>query len=199
MVYRRFDTGDPVTDFNLRRLEHLSRNDAQDGDVDLFGIHIRATIDSFEMLPAAVKRHFRVNPYVGDYSRPSNAWRRQAWGELTARLDEGLTAVTEDAALQRNGGADLGDRPQSRGEQISAICKRLEGIYKSGGAWDAALAELERAASGTSVGSEVEAIKRLIAKKQISDIGAWRSDMIGHIWRSDSAAQNLHHLRGYGY
>jgi hypothetical protein len=196
MTDRRFDTGDPVTDFNLRRLERLSRNDARGGDVGLFQIHIHATIDSFEMLPAVVKRRFRLNPYVGDYARPSDAWRLQTWTGIAKDLDEGLTAVMEDATLQKGGGADLGDRPPSRGEQIAAICKKLEAIYDRGGSWDAAVAELESAASGTNVRSEVEAMKRLIAKKRIPDVGAWRSDMIGYIWRANSAAQHLHHLRG---
>lgn len=196
MVDRRFDTGDPVTDFNLRRLEHLSRNDAHGGEIRLFEIHIHATIDSIEMLPAAVKRHFRVNPYVGDYSRPSDAWRLKTWTGIAKGLDEGLTGVVDDTILRKGGGADLSDRPPSRGEQITAICKKLEAIYDRGGSWDAVVAELERASSGTNVRSEVEAMKRLIAKKRIPDIGAWRSDMIGYIWRASSGAQHLHHLRG---
>lgn len=196
MADRRFDTGDPVTDFNLRRLEHLSRNDAHRGELGLFGIHIHATIDSLEMLPAVVKRHFRVSPYVGDYARPSDVWRLQTWARIAKDLDEGLTSVMDDSTLQKGGGADLSDRPPSRGEQITAICKKLEAIYHRGGSWDAAVAELERASSGTNVRGEVEAMKRLIAKKRIPDVGAWRSDMIGYIWRANSAAQHLHHLRG---
>ncbi len=196
MADRRFDTGDPVTDFNLRRLEHLSKNDARGGEVGLFEIHIHATINSLEVLPAAVKRHFRVNPYVGDYYRASDAWRQKTWAEIAKGTDEALTAVMDDAALQKGGGADLSDRPPSRGEQNSAICKKLEAIYDCGGSWDAAVAELERASSGTNVRSEVEAMKRLIAKKRIPAVGAWRSDLIGRIWRAHSAAQHLHHLRG---
>jgi hypothetical protein len=143
-----------------------------------------------------VKRHFRLNPYVGDYARPSDAWRLQTWTGIAKDLDVGLTAVMEDVTLQKGGGANLGERPPSRGEQIAAICQKLEAIYDRGGSWDAAVAELERAASGTNVRSEVEAMKRLIAKKRIPDVGAWRSDMIGYIWRANSAAQHLHHLRG---
>ena len=148
------------------------------------------------MLPAAVKRHFRVNPYVGDYARPSDAWRLLTWSGIAKDLDEGLTGVMDDPTLQKGGGADLSDRPPSRGEQIAAICKRLEAIYDRGGSWDAAVAELDRASSGTNVRGEVQAMKRLIAKKRIPDVGAWRSDMIGYIWRANSAAQQLHHLRG---
>lgn len=196
MAGRRFDTGDLVTDFNLSRLEHLAGNDAHGGDVGLFEIHIHATIDSLEMLPAAVRRHFRVNPYVGDYFRPNDEWRLKRWVEISKGLDDALTEVANDPDLQKGGAADLSDRPPSRGEQIAEICKKLEAIYERGGSWEAAVAELERASSGTNVRSEVEAMKRLIAKKRIPDVGAWRSDMIGYIWRSKSAAQHLHHLRG---
>ena len=150
------------------------------------------------MLPAEVRRRFRVSPYVGDYFRPSNDWRMRTWTAIAKDLDEGLSAVVEDPALQKGSGADLSDRPASRGEQISAICKKLEAIYDRGGSWDGAVAELERASSGTNVRSEVEAMKRLIAKKRIPDLGAWRSDMIGYIWRANSAAQHLHGLKGYG-
>lgn len=195
MTDRRFDTGDPVTDFNLRRLDHLSRNEARGGDVRLFEIHILATIDSLEMLPAAARRHFRVHPYVGDYFKPSDAWRQATWAGIAKDLDKGLNAALADETLQKGGGADLSDRPLSRGEQITTICKKLEAIYDKGGSWDAAVAELERASGGTNVDSEVRAMRRLIEKKRIPDVGAWRSDMIGYIWRANSSAQHLHHLR----
>lgn len=75
MAVRRLETGDEVTDFNLRRLEHLSKNDAHGGEVRLFEIHIHATIDSLEMLPAAVRRHFRCQTaFNGD---PSSAPNRE--------------------------------------------------------------------------------------------------------------------------
>jgi hypothetical protein len=196
MADRRFDTGDLVTDYNLRRLEHLSRNDARGGEIHPFEIHIHATIDSLEMLPAVLRRHFHINPYVGDYHRRNDDWRQRTWTELARGIDAALTAVMDDAALQKGSGAELGDRPSSRGEQISAICKKLEAVYDRGGSWDAALAELERASSGTSVRSEVEAMKRLTNKKRIPDVGAWRSEMIRLIWRAHSTSQHLHHLRG---
>jgi hypothetical protein len=193
---RRFDTGDPVTDYNLRRLEHLSKNDARGGEVGLFEIHIHATIDSLEMLPAAVRRHFHINPYVGDYARPSDEWRQRTWVQLAEGIDEALTAVIDDTTLQKAASGEFADRPPSRGEQIIAICGKLEAIYDRGGSWDAAIAELDRASSGTQVHAEVEGMKRLVAKKRIPDVGAWRSEMIGLIWRAHRAAQHLHHLPG---
>lgn len=197
MANRRFDTGDAVTDFNLRRLEHLSANDACGGEVGLFDIHIHATIDSFEMLPAAARRYFHVNPYVGDYHRPDDAWRLRTWTHLAKGLDEALTLVVDDPALAKGGDADLGDRPPSRGEQIDAACAKLQAIYDHGGSWNAALAELERVANGTPARSEVEAMKRLISRKRIPDLQAWRSEIYGHISRARRHADQLHHLRGY--
>jgi hypothetical protein len=198
MTTRHFQTGDAVTDYNLRRLEHLSTNDGRDGELHLFDIHIHATIDSYEMLPAGARRHFAINPYVGDYDQPGDAWWAKTWVTLAAGLEAGLQAVVGDPALTKDGGADLSDRPPSRGDELAAACRKFEEAFDHGRGWEGPLAEMERLGSGTSARSDAKEIRRQLGKRRVRDVSAWRSEIIRLVWRAKHTAQNMHHLRGYG-
>jgi hypothetical protein len=190
---RYFDTGDEVTDANLRVLEHLSGNDAHGGEYGLFDIHIQATIGCYKMLPAAVRHHFRINPYVGDYYSLSDARREALWSGIAAGLDAGLTAVATDPALRRGGGADLSDRPQSMGERIIAACDALMAAVDRGGPRDGPLSDLVLAATGTPARGDADKLKRLFQMNRIPDYDAWRGGVIRAIWHAKDIAHNQHH------
>jgi hypothetical protein len=195
MQDRFFSTLDEVTNANLATLDHLSKGEARGGEVALFKVHILANIGAYEMLPAAVRRHFNIQPYVGDYYALSDAWHAQSWTSIAAGLDAGLAAVAADPALQKEGGADLSDRPQSVGERIIAVCDQLEAVFDRGGSWETPLAQLSFAASSTPAQGDSDKLRKLMEKKRIPDYGAWRGEVIGAIWHARSIGHHQHHRK----
>jgi hypothetical protein len=92
-------------------------------------------------------------------------------------------------------GYDLSDRPESRGEHISAACKKLQEAFDQRGAWEGPLADLKQTASRTSARSDVNQMWQLLTKKRNPDVDALRAEITRLISHVEELADHLHHLR----
>jgi len=124
---RYWDTGDEATNSNLAQLERAG--ESWPGlTVDDFMNKILSVIDVRKVLPAAVLRHFNFPSLL--IGNTASSWSKQRLADETAKLcgaiNEGLDRVAADPTLQRGGGADLSDRPQTVGERVLAALKAFE-------------------------------------------------------------------------
>ncbi|MDZ3831907.1 MAG: hypothetical protein U0S50_08845 [Sphingopyxis sp.] len=121
---RYWNTGDTPTNSNLASIENLARPWAGIGAEHLLDV-IRGVIRIEKMLPKAVQVHFNLPPlFVGNAPYDWDAARREEYhNELCAALSEGLSRVQADPTLVKNGGADLSDRPPTRGEELEFACR----------------------------------------------------------------------------
>lgn len=183
-----WDTGDRVVDSIFRQLEGLSswRDDADPEQVHQL---LCAVIEIKEMLPQAVARHFKF-PYlgVGDaHFRNGDDYRRNLVASITKALKAGLDNASIDPLLKRDGGADLGDRPRSRGEEIldAADVFEAEGTVS-------ALAKLQLATSPTRLQSRVKKIALLMSRKRPYGNQEPRVAMLGELHRLRFEAEGYH-------
>ena len=143
-------------------MEGLSswREDAAPEHVDQL---LCALIDIEKMLPKAVARHFEL-PYLyvaGAHFNRGDAYRRQLVSEITTALKVGLESADADPQLERGGGADFGDRPRSRGEEVleAAVSFKNEMTRPK-------LSQLQTAIFGTNLRSRVKTIEMLLTRKR---------------------------------
>ena len=121
---RQWKTRDEPTNANLRLLEALSRA-WPNMDADQATERLTTIINVDEMLPRAVRAHFRLpSLYVGDaHYRWSQSRLDEWWSELSSAIVAGLDSVEADKELQKGGAANLDDRPPTRGEELSDSCR----------------------------------------------------------------------------
>ena len=121
---RHWNTGDTPTNSNLSAIENLARPWAGIDAEHLLDV-IRGVIRIEKMLPKAVRVHFQLPPlFVGARPYDWDAARRDEYhSELCEALSAGLARVQADPALVKNGGADLSDRPPTRGEELEFACR----------------------------------------------------------------------------
>ncbi len=195
---RSFDTGDAATDFNLSRLSHLSEHDSFDGDAGRMHDWLVAVIQSIEMLPKAVGCRFRLHDYqIGDlhYQLPSDR-RSKLWRELVQKLKQRVDAVAADPVVRRdgpNGPPDLSDRPQTRGERIIDLCKKLDSAPWSSPDFERILAAIEQEAA-FGIRADVAELRRLVRKKRIKDLSEHTYWVIRHLSHIREIARQMHHL-----
>lgn len=122
-----WDTGDSVTDKNLAFLEHLIAWETQTTPERTHDLAIMV-INVSEMLPALVKRHFRLpSPYIGDGAYRWSEAGRIAWvKDMCEAIAEGIEGSYDDPALKKENAPDLTDRPKSVGEAIIEALDRFE-------------------------------------------------------------------------
>jgi hypothetical protein len=124
-----WNTGDRATDSNLQKLSSVT-DWPVDRDIEnnllLDYIHLLICIE--EMLPRVCKAHFHwPNLFIGSAPTARNQRdRNNFWRNVCEKIQEGLENVAADPTLKANGGADLNDRPKSRGERILDALARYE-------------------------------------------------------------------------
>lgn len=123
---RYWNTGDTPTNSNLSSLENLAHPWAGIDAERLLDV-IRGVIRIEKMLPKAVRHHFKLPPLiVGAGPYDWDAARRDKYhSELCEALSAGLAGVQADPSLAKDGGADLSDRPPTRGEELEFACRAL--------------------------------------------------------------------------
>lgn len=194
MRRRNFSGLDGPTEQNLRALESHATQDGSPGDFEMIHALVVASLGIFEMLPAAIARHFdRGAFFIGDrHGRMAPARRMELWQTLAAKLAAGLDAVEADRALRAAAICD--DRPQSCGERIEELCHELETALSDGTDLTAILAKLELEASGTAAHRDIREMRRLIGMKRVPDYNHWKSEFRYAIAHADRVAGELHHM-----
>jgi hypothetical protein len=92
-----------------------------------------------------------------------------------------------------NGPPDLSDRPQTRGERIVALCKKLDDLPWSSPDFERILAVIEHEAA-FGIRADVAELRRLARKKRIKDLSEHRYWIIRHIGHIRQIAGQMHHL-----
>lgn len=190
-MYRFWNTGDLATDANLTALEGIA-TEWPDIELDNFMDQIRALIGYRAMLPCAVLTHFDLpNLMVGaEPERWSRDRLRQKAIELQTAVATGLARAWADDTLKAAGGADLSDRPSTKGEEVSAALGRYR-LDRS----DEALHRLREACYATPLNQQMERLDKWLARKRPSSpdrpIEREIADILGEMSRR---ASELHYL-----
>ncbi len=192
MTSRYFNLDDAPTTKNLTGLDHISRQPCRGGDLRIADMLLHAVLERFSLLPAAVVRHFDTSAFYtcGVHERMSDAGREALWRELTQTLCLGLDKVLADPQLARGGGADLNDRPTTKGERVAEVCEALSEALNRGGDLQDLAARLSREGAGTDAGYDGQQLIKLLGKRSI-DTGA----VYHHVHHARMVAENLHHMR----
>jgi hypothetical protein len=189
-----FSTGDEPTDKNLQRLDHLA-NDACDGNADRMHNWLSAVIQSKALLPHAAANHFTGFYHIGNqhYQMGTDA-RRKKWSELVNELRSHVNAAYGDPRLRRDGPfgpPDVSDRPETLGERVSELARRLGKAGAGTSEFNRILTEIESVAVG-AVGSDIRQLKELLSRKRRGqDHDYWVARHITHI---ATVANQQHHL-----
>lgn len=189
---RQFATPDDVTNANLRFLESCAwlRPDMGAEEVtDKF----RATITVQDMLPAAVRGKFAFPTlYIGDAAyRWSSGQRQERVRELVAAIESGLDAILADPSLERDGKADLGDRPASKGEEIQAA---IDAVTRCRGPQE--LNALRSSVYGTNLSRYMERLDHWLNRKRPAPNGnSIEYEIVCAIGDIARRADECHHLR----
>lgn len=195
MLY--FSTGDHPTDHNLNRLDHLASVDRFDGDPEQMHGWLVAVIQSIRALPRVAATHFTGYYSLGNAHFEMSAERRAAtWRKLAEELREHVNAAHADPALRSDnplGAPDVSDRQQSRGERLTALCDKLDRASWGTREFDGILAQINSDAIG-DIRSDVAQLKRLSARRRISDLDEHRYWITRHIAHIRLIADQLHHL-----
>ncbi|MBN9438941.1 hypothetical protein [Bosea sp. (in: a-proteobacteria)] len=157
---------------------------------------ICAIIESLKLLPSSVANHFRVGSYFigGAHFETNDEGRQRLWQRLGAQLKGEIDAVLADPALKRAEAPDLSDRPTTKGERLVKICDELQQALTSGRDADQIAARLEREASGTPVAFDARQIRKLLAKRRISDLAQHQADLYRLVGHARLVAGGLNHL-----
>lgn len=157
-----WDTGDKVVNRNLYALEGYA-NWREDSDAGLTDQLVGAMINLEEMMPKAIRIHFKLpNLFIGDaHFRNDQEYRAGFIKKLNASLSVGLESAAADPTLNRGGGADFSDRPKSRGEVILDALGDYERTRDQ-----SAMARLKDAVSPTRLQSRVQSIEMLRTRKR---------------------------------
>lgn len=111
-------------------------------------------------------------------------------------LREHVNAAHADPTLTSDnplGAPDVSDRRQSRGERLIALCDKLCRVSWGTPEFGRILAQISNDAMG-DIRSDVVQLKRLSARKRISDLGEHRYWIARHIAHIRLIADQLHHL-----
>jgi hypothetical protein len=159
---RHWNTGDTPTNSNLASMENLARPWAGVDAEQLLDI-IRGVIRIEKMLPKAVRVHFELpNLFVGARPHDWDAARREEYhSELCEALSAGLARVQADPTLAKDGGADLTDRPPTRGEELEFACRTWSRNRTSSN-----LDDLRIACSVPGMQSRFDKLERWLARKR---------------------------------
>lgn len=87
----------------------------------------------------------------------------------------------------------VSDRRQTRGQQIVALCEKLEKESWGTQEFNSILAQIDSIAVG-DVRSDVASSKRLSARKRIPDVSEYRYWILRHISHMRTVADQFHHL-----
>lgn len=194
MKFYTWDTGDPATDSNLQKLEAAAKwrigSDARQ-------VHqlLLLCISVEKMLPKAVRRHFAL-PYLfigNSHETYGQAYRDDLVSKITTAIERGLDAVESDHSLHRGGGADLSDRPRTKGE---AVQDAIQAFRKSEDAQ--ALSLLRQAACDMDLNNRVEKISDLMKRKRNYGNQSPRQAMLGELHRLEMEASQCHHIADNG-
>ena len=159
---RYWNTGDTPTNSNLSSLENLAHPWAGIDAERLLDV-IRGVIRIEKMLPKAVRHHFKLPPLiVGAGPYDWDAARRDKYhSELCEALSAGLAGVQADPSLAKEGGADLSDRPPTRGEELEFACRAWSRNRTSSN-----LDDLRIACSVQGMQSRFDKLERWLARKR---------------------------------
>lgn len=159
---RYWNTGDTPTNSNLSALENLARPWAGIDAEHLLDV-IRGVIRIEKMLPKAVRVHFKLpHLFVGAGPYDWAAARRDEYhSELCEALSAGLANVQADPTLTKDGGADLSDRPPTRGEELEFACRAWSRNRTSSN-----LDDLRIACSVQGMQSRFDKLKRWLGRKR---------------------------------
>lgn len=155
-----------------------------------------AIIDSQKLLPPAVAKHFMKSSYfTGSAHYDTNdEGRKRLWTRLADQLKGEVDAVLADATLKCEAAPDLSGRPVSKGERLVKICQDLIAAIEEGGDIDALASRLEYEGRGTGVSSDAKQIRKLLAKKRITDMRQFEADLHRHAYHAKIVAQQLYHM-----
>lgn len=161
---RHWQTGDVPTDANLTYIENLAQT-WPSMTVDQFMDKLRGVIGVERMLPAAVKRHFKLPVlFIGDNAYRWDAERlAEESAGLCDALKAGLAAVDADPSLKREGNADLSDRPPTRGEEIAAALQAYQADRSN-----SHLSDLRIACSVQGLHHYIDQLDKWLARKRPS-------------------------------
>ncbi len=161
---RYWDTGDSPTDANLNYLESLAQN-WRGMTVEHFMDKLRGVIGVEKMLPKAVRSHFSLPfLFIGDAAYSwSDARLAEKTSELCTAIEAGLAAAFADNSLKRHGGADLSDRPATKGEELRVA---LTAYRENRGT--AELSNLRQVCYGTRLHSRMDQLNKWLARKRPS-------------------------------
>ena len=159
---RYWNTGDTPTNSNLGALENLARPWAGIDAEHLLDV-IRGVIRIEKMLPKAVRAHFKLpHLFVGNGPYDWDTARRDKYhSELCEALSAGLANVQADPTLAKDGGADLSDRPPTRGEELEFACRAWSRNRTSSN-----LDDLRIACSVPGMQSRFDKLERWLARKR---------------------------------
>jgi hypothetical protein len=191
---RYWNTGDSATDANLTYLESLG-TPWPGITVEPFMDKVRGAINVTSMLPEAVRRHFALpSLFIGAMAYDWNAERLQAEADkLCAAIEKGLEAAAADPALTRGGGADLSDRPTSRGEDVLAALA----VFKASRG-DAEYQALRIASPGGPIGAAIEDLGRARKRQRLSGTLSVEQEILRAIGSIEWHASRYHHERASG-
>lgn len=186
---RHWNTGDGPTDANLRYLESLGQL-WENMTVDHFMDKLRGVIGIEKMLPKAVHNHFKL-PYlfIGNdaYSWSVERLQEEA-SELCEAINTGLDKVENDANLTKDGGADLSDRPATKGEEIYAA---VSSYIDSRGSTE--LSNLRTAISGAMY-HKMQQLDHWLGRKRPSHGGRpIETEITSILWDIRRNADDFHH------
>lgn len=161
---RYWNTGDDPTNTNLGYLESLGQP-WENISVDQFMGKLRGVIGVEEMLPKAVRVHFNL-PYLF-IGNNADSWSderlQEEANELCQAINLGLDNVESDASLKKDGGADLSDRPATKGEEIyTAVSAYIDSRGPS------ELQTLRMAISGTTMHYRMTKLDKWLGRKRPS-------------------------------
>lgn len=189
-----WDTGDRVVDVLLQQMDSLSAYKGDPGGEPTHQL-LCVLMDIERMLPRAVAQHFKL-PYLavgGAHFDRGTDYRKELVGEITAALKAGLARASKDPSLKRSGGADFGDRPISRGEEVLEAVKAFKNEMSQ-----SKLVQLQQAIFGTNLQSRVNTIEMLLARKRPYQNQDPMVAMYGELRRLEFEAERYFNLRASG-
>lgn len=159
---RHWNTGDTPTNSNLTSIENLANPWAGIDAERLLDV-IRGVIRIERMLPKAVRVLFQLpSLFVGARPYDWDTGRRDEYhSELCEALTAGLARVKADPTLSKDGGADLSDRPPTRGEELESACRTWSRNRTSGN-----LDDLRIACSVPGMQNRFDKLERWLARKR---------------------------------
>jgi hypothetical protein len=189
-----FSTGDPPTDYNLRRLDHLASDTCEGRPARIYD-WLSAVIQSVTLLPRVAAQHFTGGYYIGEQLRLMGAdARREKWSELVAELRGHVDAAHSDPRLRLDGPfgpPDVSGRPETLGERVCELVGQLRRANAGTLEFTRTLEHIESIAVG-DVAYDVKQLRELLScKRRDQDHDYW---VVRHIGHMVLVADQQHHL-----